>query len=289
MRQKSMNVKKPAEKVVRDIRRKTRRRHSAEDLFWRACSNAALARAAIHIQKQWSDTIVLSLHDVNSGYGGIPIVRDVNLQVAPGEVLAIVGRNGVGKTTLVNTITGLLAVTSGRIAFKDKDVTGADARDMARLGVGYVPQGRGIFSRLSVGENLRMGELIGDAPDDCDFERVYDWFPILKERRKQKAGTLSGGEQQMLALGRVLVGKPDFLLLDEPSEGIQPNIVHQIADVILEQNEARGLTILLVEQNIDLVYELADRCVVMNKGAIVASLAPEELADPDTARQHLAI
>ena len=232
---------------------------------------------------------MLSLKSVSSGYGSIPVVRDIILDVARGEVLALVGRNGVGKTTLINTIAGLIAVSSGRILFKDQDVTDLDAQLMARMGIGYVPQGRGLFSRLSVVENLRMGELVGGAPGEADYERVYDWFPILKERRKQRAGTLSGGEQQMLAIGRVLIGKPDFLLLDEPSEGIQPSIVQLIADVIVQLSEELDLTILLVEQNIDLVYATADRCVVMEKGSIVASLSPEEMAEPDTARRYLAI
>ena len=167
----------------------------------------------------------LGLDTVTSGYGGIPIVREVSLEVETGEIVAIVGRNGVGKTTLIDTVAGLLPVMSGGIAFRGRNVTHADARDRARLGMGYVPQGRGIFSRLSVEENLRMGELVGGARGRAAFERVYAWFPRLGERRRQRAGTLSGGEQQMLAIGRILVGKPTILLLDEPSEGIQPTIV----------------------------------------------------------------
>ncbi|MGD9536409.1 MAG: ABC transporter ATP-binding protein [Alphaproteobacteria bacterium] len=232
----------------------------------------------------------LELDTLNAGYGGVPIVRDVSLALNQGEVLGVVGRNGVGKTTLVKTIAGLLRVTGGGIRYKGEDVTSRDARDMARLGMGYVPQGRGIFPRLSVIENLRMGEAVGGgrrAPSH--YEEVFAWFPRLKERARQQAGTLSGGEQQMLAIGRVLIGSPDFLLLDEPSEGIQPSIVQQIAEVILEQNEARGLTVLLVEQNLDLVYMTAERCVVMDKGALVAELTPEQLAEPETARRYLAI
>ncbi len=233
--------------------------------------------------------MVLALDALSSGYGGVPIVRDVSLELRSGEVLGVVGRNGVGKTTLVKTIAGLLRATSGRIRYKDRDVTDRGARDMARLGMGYVPQGRGIFSRLSVIENLRMGEQIGGRQASYDYEQIFEWFPRLKERVRQRAGTLSGGEQQMLAIGRVLVGRPDFLLLDEPSEGIQPNIVQQIAEVLVRQNESRNLTILLVEQNLDLVYMTAERCVVMDKGALVAELTPEELVEPETAKRYLSI
>ena len=231
----------------------------------------------------------LALDAVTSGYGGIPIVREVSLEVGTGEIVAIVGRNGVGKTTLIETIAGLLPVMGGGIAFRGKDVTRTDARHRARLGMGYVPQGRGIFSRLSVEENLRMGELVGGRRAEAAFERVYEWFPRLRERRRQRAGTLSGGEQQMLAIGRILVGRPSILLLDEPSEGIQPTIVELIADVIASLNQKDSLTVLLVEQNIDLVCATAHRCIVVDKGATAAMLTPDELADPEVARKYLAI
>ncbi len=231
----------------------------------------------------------LGLEGVTSGYGGIPIVREVSLEVENGEIVAIVGRNGVGKTTLIETVAGLLPVMEGGITFRGQDVTRADARDRARLGMGYVPQGRGIFSRLSVEENLRMGELVGGGRAEAAFERVYEWFPRLRERRRQRAGTLSGGEQQMLAIGRILVGQPSILLLDEPSEGIQPTIVEQIADVIATLNRDNALTVLLVEQNIDLVCATAHRCIVVDKGATAATLTPDELADPEVARRYLAI
>ena len=189
----------------------------------------------------------------------------------------------------MKTIAGIIRVIKGTIAFEGEAVTHHDSLAMARRGVGYVPQGRGIFSRLTVEDNLRVGETVGGSAAPGGFERVYEWFPRLRERRRQKAGTLSGGEQQQLAIGRVLVGNPKMLVLDEPSEGIQPNVVEQIAEVIMEQNARVGLSTLLVEQNIDFVRLAARRCLVMDKGSIVASLSTEELGDPDIASRYLAI
>lgn len=233
--------------------------------------------------------MLLSLDNVNSGYGGIPIIRNVDLAVAKGEIVALVGRNGVGKTTLVHTVIGLIPLSVGHILFNGSDISTMDASQRARQGIGLVPQGRGIFTRLTVVENLMMGETIGESSTHRDYERVFEWFPILKQRRGQKAGTLSGGEQQMVAIGRVLIGNPKLLLLDEPSEVIQPSIVEQIAEIICDLNELQGLTVLLVEQNLDLIHMTADRCLVMNKGTITDALTPEFLADPETAKRYLAI
>jgi branched-chain amino acid transport system ATP-binding protein len=232
---------------------------------------------------------LLALESLKSGYDDVPILRDLSLAVETGASIAIVGRNGVGKTTLVKTIVGLIRTTGGRIVFDGHDVTGLEAQQRTRLGIGYVPQGRGIFARLTVWENLCMGELVGPRRDRYEYERIYDLFPILKARRTQKAGTLSGGEQQMLAIGRILLGRPSLLVLDEPSEGVQPSIVEQIATVLAQQHAENGLTILLVEQNLDVVYMVSEHCIVMEKGAIIAHHSPEELADPELARRYLAI
>jgi urea transport system ATP-binding protein len=232
---------------------------------------------------------LLALDSVRSGYDGVPIVRGLSLTIKQGASTAIVGRNGVGKTTLVKTIMGLVTATSGRIVFDDRDITLIDARQRARLGLGYVPQGRGIFARLTVFENLCMGELVGSPKDRYEYERIYDLFPILKERRSQRAGTLSGGEQQMLAIGRILLGRPSILVLDEPSEGVQPSIVERIASVLAQQHAENGLTILLIEQNLDVVQMISEECLVMEKGKLVAQLSPEELARPEVAKQYLAI
>jgi len=230
----------------------------------------------------------LALDSLSAGYGGVPIVREVSLAMAPGEILGMVGRNGVGKTTLVKAVAGLLP-QGGRVRLAGEDVTALSARARALRGMGYVPQGRGIFPKLTVLENLRMGEGVGGGHDRRHYEQVLEWFPRLKERLRQAAGTLSGGEQQMLSIGRVLIGRPSLLVLDEPSEGVQPNIVERIAEVVLELNRARGIAVLVVEQNLDLVYMIADRCVVMEKGALVAELSPEALAEPETAKRYLAI
>ena len=230
---------------------------------------------------------MLSLVSVSTGYGGAIVNRSVSLNVADGEIVSLIGRNGVGKSTLAKTVIGLQRAISGSILFEGRDVTKLDARRRARLGLGYVPQGRGIFGDMTVEENLKMGRLIGGAskPIDCAF----DLFPILRERRDQLGGTLSGGQQQMLSIGRVLVGSPKLLLLDEPSDGIQPNIVEQIGDLCKQLNEKTGIAILLIEQNLDLITSCAQRCLVMEKGAIAKEISPQELDDPEVARRALAI
>ncbi len=233
------------------------------------------------------EVAALRVEGLRAGYQGSQIVRGVSLQVSPREILAIVGRNGVGKTTLVKAIVGLVPVTAGRLVLAGADVTRLSAVHRVRRGVGYVPQGRGIFTRLTVAENLRMGALVGGR-GGSSVEQVFNWFPILKKRLNQNAGTLSGGEQQMLSIGRVLSGSPGLLILDEPSEGVQPNIVEQIAAVIRERNAA-GLPVIIVEQNIHMLEDLAHRCVVIDKGSIAAVLPPAELARPEVARQYLAI
>lgn len=229
----------------------------------------------------------LRVENLRAGYQGSQIVRGISLDVGPREILAIVGRNGAGKTTLVKTIVGLVPIGGGRLVLGGSDVSRLSAVQRVRRGIGYVPQGRGIFTRLTVAENLRMGAMVGGAAS-LNAEQVFEWFPMLMKRLNQNAGTLSGGEQQMLSIGRVLSGRPSLLILDEPSEGVQPNIVEQIAAVIRERNAA-GLPVIIVEQNIDMLEDLAHRCVVIDKGTIAATLLPSELARPEVAKQYLAI
>lgn len=233
---------------------------------------------------------ILEVEGLRAGYGHTPILQGVDFAVAKGEIVAIIGRNGVGKTTLMKCLIGLLPATSGAIRYDRSDVTPEGANRRARRGIGYIPQGRGIFPRLTVNENLVMGELVGaDKGTKKQRDLVDRYFPILQSRRAQRAGTMSGGEQQQLAIGRALIGNPDLVLLDEPSEGIQPSIVHQIAENMKRLNAELGLTVLFVEQNIDMIMSMAQRCYVMDKGVIVDQVAPGDLADDHVVRKYLAI
>jgi len=231
---------------------------------------------------------IVSIEGLRSGYGGKPVLQGVNLAVRDREITAVIGRNGVGKSTLMKTVIGLLPAMEGAIRFNGREIGGETPHARARRGIGYVPQGRDVFPRMTVEENLRVGLSISGERTG-DFEPVYKYFPILKERRRQAAGTLSGGQQQQLAIGRVLVGKPLLLLLDEPSEGIQPSIVQDIARIVVELNRTIGLTVVLVEQNIDMIRAMAQRCYVMDKGRIVAELTPAMLDDQETVRRYLAV
>ena len=231
---------------------------------------------------------LLTVEGLRSGYGGKPVLQGVDLLVRDREVTAVIGRNGVGKSTLMKAVIGLLPTTDGTIRFNGADIDAETPHVRARRGIGYVPQGRDVFPRMSVEENLRVGLSISGART-ADFEPVYAYFPILKERRRQAAGTLSGGQQQQLAIGRVLVGQPTLLLLDEPSEGIQPSIVQDIARIVVELNQKTGLTVVLVEQNIDMIRAMAQRCFVMDKGRVVTELAPAMLDDSSVVRRYLAV
>ena len=232
---------------------------------------------------------MLELAGVRSGYGDTPILHDIDLAVDHGEVVGVMGKNGVGKSTLVKTVVGLLSATAGQITIDGTDVTDRDADDRARMGVGYIPQGREVFPKLTVEENLRMGENINADSDDLLYDEVYDYFSILEERASQQGGTLSGGQQQMLAIGRALVGNPDLLVLDEPSEGIQPSIVDQITEDIRAINRDLGTTVLFVEQNLGVVQEMADRCYAMERGRIVDELDEAALADEENIASFLAV
>src|SRR5687768_12037301 len=233
---------------------------------------------------------MLDVSQVTAGYGRTMIVRDVSLAIRPGEIVAIVGRNGVGKTTLMQTIIGLLPLAKGTIALDGRTISTAPANERARLGIGYVPQGRGIFPGLTVEENLEMGELINSQAGGArPLDVAFQYFPRLAERRSQRAGTLSGGEQAMLAIGRVLIGQPSLMLLDEPSEGLQPNLVQQIGDHIKRINAELGTTVLFVEQNIELVMNLAQRGYVMDKGQVSAALTASEVSSQDALIRHLAV
>jgi urea ABC transporter ATP-binding protein UrtE len=231
--------------------------------------------------------VILSTLDLSAGYGGKPILQGVNLEVRAGEIVAVIGRNGVGKSTLMKTLIGLLPVTAGSLIFKGYSIAALPAHVRARQGIGYVPQGRDVFPRLTVEENLKVGGAISGGTPRLDF--VYSLLPILAGRRRQRAGTMSGGQQQLLSIGRVLAGTPQLVLLDEPSEGIQPSIVEEIGRTMIELNRTNGVTIVFVEQNVDLIRAMAHRCYVMDKGRIGAQATPQDLEDRATIRRYLSV
>ena len=232
--------------------------------------------------------MTLTVSSLRAGYDGTPILRGIDCTVDEGEIVGIMGTNGVGKSTLLKTIMGLLEAKQGSVEFRGEPITDRSADERARLGIGYVPQGRDVFPGLTVEQNLLMGEGIG-SDDTTLYDRVYDYFPILEERAGQDAGTMSGGQQQMLAIGRALVGDPDLLLVDEPSEGVQPSIVQSITEDLARINEEHGTTILFVEQNLSVVQNLAERCYAMDKGRIVNELGESDLDDREQLADHLAV
>jgi len=232
--------------------------------------------------------VTLDVTDLHAGYDGTPILRDIDFTVDDGEIVGIVGRNGVGKTTLLKAIMGLLDPESGSVRFDGRDLTHESADVHARSGIGYVPQGRDVFPGLTVEQNLEIGEGVGDD-DETRYEQVYDYFPILEERADQDAGTMSGGQQQMLAIGRALVGDPDLLLVDEPSEGVQPSIVQSITADLKRINEEFGTTILFVEQNLSVIQGLSERCYAIDHGTIVDEIGDDAIGDREQLEQYLVV
>jgi urea transport system ATP-binding protein len=239
---------------------------------------------------------LLHLKNVEADIAGSRILRGVDLEVRPGEVVALMGRNGVGKTTTLKTITGILPVRTGEIVFEGLPIHRLATDVRARLGIGYVPQGRDIFPHMTVEENLRIGLVVhgrkGAEAADA-LERVYELFPVLKEMLSRKGGVLSGGQQQQLAIGRALLCDPKLLILDEPTEGIQPSIIEQIGDTLrrlrtISRADGTGLAILLVEQYVDFCRAVADRYYALDRGAVVSSGAIADLTD-DVVRTHLQV
>ena len=229
---------------------------------------------------------MLSIEALDVAYGESQVLWAVDLEIAAGELVCLMGRNGVGKTTLLKTAMGLLPARGGRVTFDGADITGWSPDRRARTGIGYVPQGREIFPHLTVTENLRMALLgCGRARD---IEAPLELFPALRALLGRKGGVLSGGEQQMLAIARALLTRPRLLMLDEPTEGIQPSIILEIEEALRRIKGELGLAVLLVEQYLDFAERLADRYVIMAKGAVVASGATRDL-HPETVRRHLAV
>ena len=220
---------------------------------------------------------LLAVDDVHIRYGPSPIVQGVSLAVDTGEIVALLGRNGVGKTTLARGMVGLTPVAAGQIRIGGLDITGQSAHAVSRHGVRIVPQGRGIFPRLSVAENLQVGAFLSSAPDPRLRELLQELFPILWERGRQRAGTLSGGEQQMLAIARALLSAPRLLILDEPTEGVAPALIDRIEDALRLLIAEMRIGVLLIEQNLDFAFALAGRGYVMEKGQIVLAAPTAEL------------
>ena len=234
---------------------------------------------------------LLQLENIRAGYGESRVLRDVTLEIPAGHAMCLIGRNGVGKTTLIKSIMGLVKVRSGRLLLDGKDVTSKRPEERARLGLGYVPQGRGIFPHLSVFENILMGfeSRSGLTPTEQQdsLEEVYELFPVLRNMRQRVAGTLSGGQQQQLAIARALVSKPRLLLLDEPTEGIQPSIVQLIEEVLIQLHQ-RGIALLLVEQFVDFAVAICDEYVVLDRGSVVEQGAVTAL-DQAVIDEYLAV
>ncbi|HXP90882.1 MAG TPA: urea ABC transporter ATP-binding subunit UrtE [Fibrobacteria bacterium] len=233
-------------------------------------------------------TAILSTSGLSSGYGTTQVLSGIDLEVPEGSITAVLGRNGVGKTTLMKTLAGVLPALGGTTTYRGRDITKDRADARARAGIGLVPQGREIFSRLTVAENL---ELALDARRDrspVPWERILGLFPVLGQMRRRQGGNLSGGQQQQLAIARALVGDPSVLMLDEPTEGIQPNIVQDIQDTLRKLRDEGGLTIVLVEQYLDFALEVANHICVMDRGTVVLSGSAADL-DPDEIRHHLTV
>ncbi|GGN37435.1 MULTISPECIES: urea ABC transporter ATP-binding subunit UrtE [Marinomonas] len=235
---------------------------------------------------------MISINKVDQLYGGTQILWGLDLEIVPGSITCIMGRNGVGKTTLLKAIMGLLPIQNGEITMAGETLNKQSAEKRAYSGIGYVPQGRDIFPMLTVEENLRIGlpvrsKRTKDSPKDIP-EKIFELFPVLKDMLHRRGGDLSGGQQQQLAIGRALVLEPTVLILDEPNEGIQPNIVKQIGDVILKLNAEEGLTVILVEQKLGFARRVGKEFRLMEKGRIVAADKMENLNDT-LIKQYLAV
>ncbi|WP_420465336.1 urea ABC transporter ATP-binding subunit UrtE [Panacagrimonas sp.] len=231
---------------------------------------------------------MIEINNLNQFYGGSHTLWDVSLSVPTGSRTCLMGRNGMGKTTLLKCIMGLIPAVSGEIGFDGADIRRHAAEARAAMGIGYVPQGREIFSQLTVEENLRMGLFAKRTRPADALERVYTTFPVLKQMLRRRGGDLSGGQQQQLAIGRALLLQPKLLILDEPCEGIQPNIVHEIGDLLLRLNAETGLTVLIVEQKLPFARRVASDFRILDKGRAVAGGAISELSD-EMVRHHLTV
>ena len=226
---------------------------------------------------------------VRAGYGDITVLRELSLTIPSGGIIGILGRNGMGKSTLVRCIAGLNPPTSGRILCDGTDITNLPVHERAKLSITAVLQGRGTFAAMSVRENLEMGRVASGKALASRLDEVISYFPRLGERLSQRAGTMSGGEQQMLAIGRAIMSHPKVILLDEPSDGIMPLIVSQIGDILVRINREQGITILIVEQNVPMIARMTDDCAIIEKGRIVLQGSLKQLEQSETMHEYLAV
>ena len=226
-----------------------------------------------------SDSLILNVRDLHAGYGRVPVLHGIDLAVTEGQIIGVLGHNGMGKTTLLKTLIGIVPATSGRVEFDGVDISDEPAHERSRLGLGYVPQGRGIFPQLSVYDNLRMGVVEHGEEEHEAIEAILQEFPQLQPLLDRSGGALSGGEQQILALARCLISKPDLVFLDEPTEGIQPSIVDGIIELLKRLNSTQGLTIVVVEQNLEFITSLSDRILLLQKGDITGEVSAEQFSN----------
>jgi urea transport system ATP-binding protein len=232
---------------------------------------------------------LLEVKDISIYYEDALILNKVNLKIEKGEIVCILGRNGVGKTTLFRGIIGLTPPRAGSILFEGEEIGGSAAYQTVRKGISYIPQGREIFPDLTVEENLKLGTFITGKNNIPIPAEIFEYFPFLKERKKEKASRLSGGQQQMLAIARGLTGRPRIMLLDEPTEGIQPSIIKSISAIIRELNSNKGIAILLVEQNIDFALNLSTRGYILEKGKVVCEGSVEHIKEDSIVKSYLAV
>jgi branched-chain amino acid transport system ATP-binding protein len=233
--------------------------------------------------------MMLKVAGLCAGYGRIPILNGIGFELRRGEIVGVLGHNGMGKTTLLRALMGFLPATAGQVRFADTDVTAMEPYDRARLGFGYVPQGREIFPQLTVYDNLRMGCTKERGSERNIIAPILEDFPRLKPLLDRLGGALSGGEQQLLAMARCLCGKPLLVLLDEPTEGIQPSIIDEIVETLQRLRDKSGLTMILVEQNLDFIAALSQRILMIQKGTITREVRPSELGDPGLVGEFIGI
>ena len=232
---------------------------------------------------------MLSVKNVFAGYDNITVLNDITFDLSKNDILGVLGRNGMGKSTLIRLLSGLIKPSDGTIELAGENITNYPPHVRAQKRITTIVQGRGIFPKLSVHENLLMGVICQKRRPNTNFEEVFSYFPVLSDRTHQTAGTLSGGEQQMLAIGRAIMSEPEIMLLDEPSDGIMPTLVEEITSTLKKINKSKNISMIIVEQNVPMVFSLTDNCIILEKGRIVISGKKSEVENSQIMKQYLAI